>query len=388
MIQKGKGTRMIPMMTTRSHLRLLVGILAMMGAGVVHGEDTALDMWNAQRTTFEKFVDNLRPLGKHRIDQVLQLRVEKKFLAVYTPLPSVPGEESMRATLDGIRGTALVDVHREDTRSGPAQPDRFSLNVMNFPAARQATTLSIHSQLQPNQISISQTIQTTEGPLHQVMLTQQRGPQSNDNGLVQLAITDSGAANQAPQQLNFESPDFFTFIHEYPQQTEQYVRPLLRELGQEAVFAPDPMVAWQVFSDLRQPDPRMAQKVRQLLPRLDADDYHVRNAALTQLQRLGRDGASVLVHMDRSKLTPEQNARIDRALLPYGHLPTREVSRLRSDAGFLLDCLYSEDTTIRQAAIARLRSMFRPDIEFDTDAPPIPRNAAVALLREQFKPVR
>ncbi|HXE55945.1 MAG TPA: hypothetical protein VN541_23165, partial [Tepidisphaeraceae bacterium] len=176
-------------------------------------------------------------------------------------------------------------------------------------------------------------------------------------------------------------------VHEYPQQTERYVRPLLRALNQESVFAPDPMIAWQVFGELSQPDAAMSRRVRDILPRLDSPDFRVRDAALRELQKLGRDGAGVLVHMDRSKLTPEQNARIDRALLPYGHLAPKEISRLRSDAGFLLDCLYCDESAIRQAAVDRLRSMFRPDLAFDVDAPPPVRAAVIAQLREQLKPV-
>jgi hypothetical protein len=147
-------------------------------------------------------------------------------------------------------------------------------------------------------------------------------------------------------------------------------------------------VAWQVFSDLRRPDPQMARRVDELLPGLNDSDYHVRNQTLNRLRQYGRDAVDVIENMDRSKLTPEQNVRLDRFLLQYEQLPPKEVGRLRADPTFLLDCLYSEDLSVRQAAIDRLRMTFRPDLEFDMNAPAEARAAAVATLRQQLTPGR
>jgi hypothetical protein len=88
--------------------------------------------------------------------------------------------------------------------------------------------------------------------------------------------------------------------------------------------------------------------------------------------------------MDRAKLTPEQNTRIDRALVQYAQLPTREASRLRSDPAFLLDCLYSDDRTIRQAALERLIKITRTYLPFDVNADAVTRAKSVAILRQQL----
>ena len=201
--------------------------------------------------------------------------------------------------------------------------------------------------------------------------------------MLQLTVTPAGAATE---QLNFQSADFFSFLREHPQETARYVRPLLRDLGQEAVFAPEPTIAWQVFGELWKADPMLERRVRELLPLLDVADFHVRDAAQRRLRQLGRDGAAVLMHMDRAKLSPEQNARIDRFLVPYAHLGANEMVRLRSDVGFLLDCLYSDDLPLRRAALERLRAVARPDLQFDVDAGPSARGAAVAVLRRQLLP--
>ena len=362
-------------------------MLLAMPVAAARADDTAMEMWQAQRSTFESFVRNMRPLNKHRIEDILQLRMDKRFLAVYTPLSDMPGDQSMRTTIDGFHGTALVDVHRNDAGNIAAPPDRFILNLMDFPAVKRTSTLSIGASLQPNQLTISETFQIVEGPLQQVMLTQNRGPQSSGAGLVQLSVTESRGLNLAPEQLNFEAADFAGFVRQYPRETERYVRPLLRSLGQEAVFAPDPMIAWQVFSELRKPEPGLAREIQGLLPWLNSDDYRTRNAALARIRRLGRDGATVLIHLDRTKLTPEQNARIDRVLTQYGQLAPRDILRLRNDPGFLLDCLYSDDVAVRRTAIERLRLTFRLDLQFDVNADEASRTATVASLRQHLLPL-
>ena len=341
-------------------------------------------MWQAQRTTFESYIRGMKPLDRHRLADVLELRIDRRFLVLRTPLNNIAAEESLRATFDGVPGMGIVSVLREDHEQGPAEPTRFNLTMMHFPAPKQTVTLS--ATLQSHQLTISSTFQTTNGPFHQVIFTQQRGPQSAGGGSVQLMITDARSQGVAPEQLNLEGPDFFSFEREHPEELNRYLRPMLRDLGQEAVFAPDTMTGWQVFNDLWKADPAIARQVDEILPLLNADDFRTRDAALARLALLGRDGAGVLIHLDRTRLSPEQNARIDRALFSYARLSLKEVTRLRSDPGFLLDCLYSEDVGLRRAAIDRLRAMVRPDLQFDVNATPEARSATIASLRSQLIP--
>lgn len=355
-------------------------------ASAAQADDPALDMWQAQRTTFENYIRNMKPLDRHRLSEVLDIRIDKKFLSLRTPLNNIAVEESLRASFEGVHGLGIVSVLRDDSSTGSAEPTRFNLTIMDFPAPKQTVTLSATQMIQPNQLTISKTIQITNGPFHQVIFTQQKPPLSSGSGLVQLMITESRNQGVAPQQINLEGADFFSFVREHPQETDAYVRPLLRELGQEDVFAPDQMVAWQVFSELWKPVPSAAQRVNELLPMLGSDDYHARDMGLLHLMQMGREGAAVLIHLDRRRLSPEQNARIDRALLPYAKLSLKEVLRMRSDPGFLLDCLYSDDAALRKAAIERLRQIVRPDLAFDVNADPEARSVAVDALRAQLVP--
>jgi hypothetical protein len=365
---------------------LIIGLAAALvsyaGSSFARAEDPALDMWLQQRSTNENYVKSLKPLDKHRLADVLEIRVENKFLVLHTPLANLASGQ-LRTNFDGIAGTVIIGVNREDQTNSAAEPPGFSLQITDFPQPKKTTTISVNQDKPRGQFTLSKTLFMPPG-FQQIIFNQQRGPATGGTGFVQLMITESRAATVAPEQQNLEAEDFVSFVREHPAETERYVRPMLRELGQEAVFAPDQMVAWQVFSDLWKPDSAATRQVQNLLPSLNADDYHQRDATLGQLQQLGRDGAAVLMHLDRSHLTPEQNARIDRALLPYAQLPLKEAARLRSDPGFLLDCLYSDDSALRKTALTRLRQVVRAEIQFDVDADAEPRAAAILALRSQL----
>ncbi len=361
-------------------------ILAFLGLSIPLRADDALNSWQAQKKTFENLVRHMPVLDKHRVEDILRVRVQNNCLVIRTPLSNTAENAFMQAHLDGITGTALVLVQRKngDQAAGEVEPFSFTLSITDYTTPKQTTSLVINSAYEQNQFSISRSLQFTDGRFNQVILTQQHSPQSSGGGLLRLIVTDAKVAGAAPTQLNFEAPDFFSFLREHPQEANQYLRPLLREVGQESVFAPEPMVAWQIFSDLWTPDPQVTKKVQHLLPRLDDENYRIRINALWKLHNLGTDGAAVMVHMDRTRLSPEQNMLIDRALVQYAQLPARDAARLRSDPAFLLDCLYSEDITIRRAALSRLNKIAKGNLPFDVTADAVTRARAVALLRQQL----
>jgi hypothetical protein len=349
--------------------------------------DPATDNWQNARHNWENFSRNLRPLPQHRMRDIMEIRAEGKSLVLRSPLKQIRAEPQMRVSIDGMHGIGMISIQRADPPARSDEPIDFKLSFADFPAPRQVVSLAISVSPPARQLQLSKTVQTSGGPMYQVIFTQQKSQTSGGSGFVQLMIIQTRVAGAAPDQINLEGSDFFSFIREHPAETEQHLRPLFRAFGQEAVFAPDPTTAWQVFSDLWQPDPAVARQVQALLPGLNADDYHARNTAQLQLQLLGREGAAVMIRLDRSLLSPEQNARIDRALVPFAQLAPREAARLRSDPTFLLDCLYSDTLAVRTAAADRLKQTIRPDLEFDVNASAEARAAAVRALRAQLVPV-
>lgn len=369
--------------------RILLGwIVAVLSFASACAADPAVDMWRANKATFENYANNMRPLPQHRMSEIMLLRPEGKYLVLRTPLNDLAAEQEMRVTIDGVHGIGAVSVRRDDRTTGLAEPLGFRLAFGDFPVPCKSTNINITLDPLSRQLALSNLVQITNGPIYQVIFTQQKPQTAGGQGYVQLIIIQTRTQGAAPDQVNLQSPDFFSFIREHPAETEQHLRPLFREFGQEAVFAPDTLIAWQVFNDLWKPDAGIGRQVDALLPGLKSYDYHARDAAQFRLQQLGRDGAAVLMHLDRSRLTPEQNARVDCALAPYALLPAKEAARLGNDTGFLLDCLYSDNVDLRAAAFNRLRGAGRPALQFDLNADAENRSHAIQGLREQLMPHR
>ena len=331
-----------------------------------------------QRQSCENLARSLPLVPARSIQDVLRLRLSNRNLVLDTPVKNSNGEFE-QVHFDEVTGTKLIAVQR-GAESGTLEA--FHLNITDYATPKRITNLVV--ALTSSGLNISQSTQYAHGAYHSVTLLDQRQPDPASGGVTRLVINDAHSTGTAPTQRTYDSADFFTFLHEHPRESDEFVRPLMHELGQDALFGPDPLVVWQVFADLWKPEGLAMRQVMHLLPRLDDANYKVRDKALAELEQLGRDGAAVMTHLDRISLTPEQNARIDRALVPYAQLPPKEAARLRSDASFLLDCLYCEDAGLRQVALARLRQISRGPIQFDVNADAAARGSAIPRLRQQL----
>ncbi len=85
---------------------------------------------------------------------------------------------------------------------------------------------------------------------------------------------------------------------------------------------------------------------------------------------LGLAGATAILRLDdhhtRLDLSAEQNRELDSILSLWRTVPQENAAPLRNDRQFLLDCLSSEDATVRAVALQRLQKLeevrggFRP----------------------------
>ncbi|MGA2501389.1 MAG: hypothetical protein ABSH20_26920, partial [Tepidisphaeraceae bacterium] len=152
------------------------------------------------------------------------------------------------------------------------------------------------------------------------------------------------------------------------------------------MFAPDPLLAWQVFAARLKTDPAVMQKIRDILPALDDDDSYKRADAVAEIRKLGIPGGIAIVNMDRASLSVQQSVLLDSALAPLRSLRAENPAECRSDPVWLLDCLYCEDRMIRQAAFDCLGEVLKHEIPLDIEAPPARRFAAVDSLRAKLFP--
>jgi hypothetical protein len=156
---------------------------------------------------------------------------------------------------------------------------------------------------------------------------------------------------------------------------------MLRQMRLEAVLASDEATAWQAFAGEMKPDPAMTSRLKELLPILDEDSFQRRDLALRSLRKKGLPMALAILHLDRTGLSDQQNSLLETALAPFQPQRAVDAEKLKSDADFLMDCLYLDDPTIREAAMEGLRRKLGTAIEFDLSADFDARCAAIDALR-------
>ena len=337
-----------------------------------------------QRKSYEALMDNVPLLSQTHPHEIMRLRVEDKVLILRTPLSSTSGDGYARVKLNGMSGCALVRVQggADVTDGDLVAPFNFQFTLNDYTQPQRITTFSVTSE--QTYLTISKSVQLPDGYSNIQLIERIGSPGYGQNGAVQLVVSESAASEHSMTNVNLEASDFFELTRANPREAEQYLRPLLRDLGQEDALAPDPLVAWQVFADRWHADPSITAQIRALLPKLDSDDFRIREKASRELQDLGREGAAVMVHMDRNSLTAEQCERIDRALSAYAQLPLKEAKRLRGDRSFLLDCLNCDELPLRQAAYEQLNKLHY-SVAIDIKADPEDRATAIASLRNTKK---
>ena len=349
-------------------------------------------MRQSQRRNIEESIANMPPLGAredHAMGDVFQISMEGLNLQVRTPLDStlVPGYA--RARVAQFAGPVMVRIvgGADRKKHAPGElviPDELLFQTADYSKSRQITSLSL-SQSGSVIFSLSQT-QTSPSGSRSIQFLMQKVPSLPGGGGVTLIVNESGFSPDVPHSsITLGAPDCATFLRRHPRAVGQYLMPLLIELGQDGVFAPDPVLAVQVFPESFTPDPVVRRRVESLLPDLDAGNYHRRDQALADLQLIGKDAVKLMAYLDRSTFTPEQNARVDLALTPLGLIPHSEAERLRHDKEFLINCLYCDDPVTRRCALAEIKSLTGRNVELPEKISRAARAAAINEIRGKLE---
>lgn len=396
------------MMHARSQRRstLLAVLMLTACAAPAHGQfpldrPAILQQQRAQREaqyrSAANMVAGMQPMRVERAEELVALRLEGPHLVGSSPLLDDPARRGRqyRIELASFKGPTYATVSAAPVNGplrGRGPPALFELveevfTLQSHELGDGGDLLLLRVTVTPQALAIEHTTQFTEG--NRILGLACQRPGDGRAGQVRLSLNEYGPAFAnggagPPANLQLAEADFDAFARTYPRETDAYVRPLLRQLGQEAALAPDPLMAWQVLGYPDAPDPRTARAVEALLPRLDDPDYRRRDAALAELMAMGRPASAVLLRMDRAGFSVERNLRLDRALAPFSRLAGPEIRRMRSDKSFLLDCLMSPEGSVRSAGLARLRHLTGGEVAFDTSAADAARGAAVLTLRERL----
>jgi hypothetical protein len=324
-----------------------------------------------------------RKQPSHPATDLLALKIEHGGLVLRTPLPSSPMGSTTRVKIGDDQDWSLLTIQGGAPDHGrPVVPAFFSIVRMSFFTNRTETLVMQQGAGTFLNFSLQESIPTG---IRSVQLQEQFPNRlANMTGGCQLVVMEMKTGQPWTPTI-WNSDNFAALTLEHPLEVERYLRPLLHQLDQDAVMSPDEMLAFELFFDQWTADPGTTAKVDALITQLTGGDFHSRIRARHQLADLGKDGALALVHLDRSKLDPEQNARIDKVLTPYLPVPQSEAAKLGSNPIFLTNCLYSEDITIRKAALAHLQAIVKEPLTFDVNADAASRAKAIAALMQQLQ---
>jgi hypothetical protein len=344
--------------------------------------DRTLMTW---RQTTEKMpmLDGDHP--SRTMHQVVSLAIENGNLVLRTSLPSTPAptpdsDGRCRLKIDDWPEWASVRI------AGGAATGQELAIPRTFELARIYVgpdhTESMAARRSGNQTVLSRNIYDSR-----IILGASLTQQDKDDDFTHphpCSMTLYGLKQEVTGPITISEDDFAMLVHKHPDETRCYLRPLFHRFNADFVFAIEPRIGWQVFSDATAPDPKAADAVNKLLPLLADGTFRQRNDARKALEALGISGALAILRLDRIKLTAEQNAELDAVVAPYRQLNDAQVKALRTDPLFLLDCLYCSDPIIRKAAIEQLRKTTQLDLQFDPAADDSARDAAVAAVREKL----
>jgi hypothetical protein len=345
-----------------------------------------------EQQQLERDAANLPVVKVESLDRVLKFSVEDNMLTVRALLGTVAGQQVrvvtpasrgvIRFNLVPLAGAADDDAQRNFMFIQHEIDDDGTERITQLSGTAGHLSLALGSESNAAMENV-QLVQNSAG----AAAAAAADPQDRDSAVtlyVQITDPTTGASNQN-QKLS--APTFTELRRRHPGAVNRFLRPMIRKFGQEqAVFGSDERAQWQVLSADYQPDNATAAKVNAILKKFESENYQEREGALDELKKLGQPAAIVLARMDRSRLSPEQQSGVDTFLSPFLPLQPADVQRLRGNADFLLDCLYSDDAALRRLALARLESVIGRKPDFDSAAPADARITAIERLRQQLSP--
>ncbi|MGD0769329.1 MAG: hypothetical protein ABSB42_14185 [Tepidisphaeraceae bacterium] len=378
------GRRMLRLTTKGLKIAVLLAVVcAAGGAGVpatrpAAGPTTSPDSYAAQFIAETQRAiaqwDALPQLPACPINQVIHFSEVQGILTADWPILH-NGPMEGRVSLTDLPGRAVIKciVSR---RLGIFSP-MFEYYELSQPAA-----VCLHLQI-INNVTHLQVVQEIESVHRFESISLLESLDGSDAPPVTLRVQNT----QRQFNLVLSAPTLPDLRREHPYEFEKYLRPLLREFRQdEAIFAVEDKIAWQVMYEDWRPPPDLAARLKSLVAQLNSDEFAQRQAAQESLRRIGEPAALMLRSADRRGWTAEQNSRVNKFLGEFFPLSDDQAKKLGQDVNFLLDCLTSDDPALRAATLVHLDRLLGRKIECNLDQSPADRLTAVAALRRQLIP--
>jgi hypothetical protein len=377
-------------LTTKMAAAILAGLslLSVPGTPAARGDDQQdqmRQMYKQQKAQQETYINRLDLIpGKKRIAELIAIGIEDGKLVIKSPLftddaANKMKNRQMRADVEGFPGFCTIMV--QPIGNGAYY---FTFNNVDYPELLGQSNVSVSMQQGYLQISRNFNSRTKSANINLVQ-TSGRAIYGQPDG-VQLNVYAGDNAGRMNVSVNLQAADFVSLRRKYPREVNEHLRPMLRDLKLENVFAVDPTTAWQVFNDEWKGNAAVAAQVKSLLDGLERDAYADRERARQAIRKLGPDAALEIYRMDRADLSPEQNCQLDAVVAAHVSMSRAEAAKMADDVDFLLDCLYSDDATIRAVSLKHLERVTRKNLGFDPAEEYNARVVRVEALRAELSP--
>ncbi len=367
----------------RDHVRIFLATL-LLTAALAQGQatTTAVNEVAAGAEAIKEIgqsVNGTSPRTAAHVADVVQIRMEEGQLVIRTDQAPTAAREWIR--IADRPGLCIFEASgKQDSPVWVPKMLNFSFWNMSRPG-REAT----HVSALLAQISISRDVEENESVMSITLIQSMQA--HNDKPGMSLRVSGSESPGHEPVRIAVSAASLEKLLLQYPQETTRYLLPIMEDFRQVAnLFAVDSRLAWQVFSDALKPDAETVQRIEKAIARLDAEAYANRDAASTELEKLGQAAASYLGRLDRSKLSAEQRSRIDQFLSSWRPIDSEQARAFRHDVNFLLNCLYNDDPAVREQAIMQLRAVTGKPIPFERDWSAQQRAERVSILRSALAP--
>ncbi len=365
----------------------MIGIGAgILGAGAARGDEAEnyRKMMDQQRKMMEKSIlsrPEYKPGATVRMEEIIGLSMTDGHLVIKCPLIEggavKTNKGQMRVKVEGLEGWSTIIAQ---VIGRGAMQWYVSFNHMSYPDLEGQQNLVV--SVQPGLLQVAKNYNSMHKNFN-VNLQQINGrPEFGQEDGVTLSVYQGDNQGRAPVSVTVSEKDFATLRRKHPKEVDQYLRPLLKELQLEGLFAVEHAVAWQVFSAEWKRDAALAERVKGLVPGLDSDKYAEREKSMDGLRKLGAEGALTLYHMGREGLSLEARVRVDAVIAGHSFLSKDQAGRMGRDVDFLLDCLYSEEVEVRTVAGTYLTKLAGKEIDFDASAAREARVGKIEALRK------
>ncbi len=319
--------------------------------------------------------DTIKQINWPTISTAVKLAMKNQMLVMSTDLQ--PTDDQVRLKIADFAGKTVV-VYK---------PDGVLLTIRHEFSVPPSTTVIYSMSAILNNVNLSVDSEDTK-ELRSIQFIQNVNRDNPDTSepAVKLYVSVSDMeSNKKSVDLKLSADTVVQLRRKYPRETAVYFQPMLAALRQEeVVFSVEHRVAWQVLQSHFKTDELTADKLKRLVKDFDAEDYATRESASEALDQLGEPAALIASKMTRSGLTSEQNSRLETFLAPYKPLNETEAKKCATDEWFLLDCLYTDNRAIRDAALKQLAAVFKRPIDLKSDASPAAWRAGLRELRKQF----